>query len=386
MSLRVSTLVVLALGAGCVMAGCVIEDATDDGEPPDTAEVDQQSALCDGWLCGTNSPEIAGFGFWELNLPTVLGSPGLPNNVGLRIVEFVHNNIAYLPRVHRGRLTATRRLADGTVITLASSALVNGWFKLTNGMRTFRLRVVEVGTVDSWAQPTNGGRKVVLESYRLDWLELNAGGGGVTNLPPKNVCTHPPGRESPDVAGTTGNFVFHTLLFEGDRIHAVQKLDTGIDLQWFNLGCAGGALAKMALTGHTEASRNANTFHTTLPERQAMLKLLAADYCNDGTPFTVPGQPLNWRDDRDTMKLIALLSSPQQPLVLEARWTDQGPACLDKPRVDAHWTALGAATFGANVYGQVMAHCPTRMPPSCADSSFNTAGYHLLSATVPFQP
>jgi hypothetical protein len=82
------------------------------------------------------------------------------------------------------------------------------------------------------------------------------------------------------------------------------------------------------------------------------------------------------------MKLIG------QPLVLESRWTEKGAACLDKPRVDVHWTVAGSTQFGVDVdvYDQVQSHCPASMPPQCADSSFEVDGYHLLTATVPFQP
>ena len=143
----------------------------------------------------------------------------------------------------------------------------------------------------------------------------------------------------------------------------------------------------MALTGHTEAAHVNHTFTTTLAERQAMLKMFAADYCGDGTVFTVAGQPLNWADDHGTMKMTALMFSPPQPLVLEARWNEKGAVCLNKPRVDVHWTALGAATFAPDpVYPQIQAWCPGTMPPQCDDASFSPGGYHLVTATVPFHP
>jgi hypothetical protein len=366
MSFRISSMVVAALGVGCV---------SDELEPR-TAEVDQQLAGCDIFMCGSNSPQIAEFGFWDLNLPPALGVPGQPNNVGLQLYGFVQGPRLYLPRVIGGRLSA---ILGST--TLTGSALVNGWFYLRHGSRRFQLRITEVNTVDSWAVPTSGP-SVVLEDYKLDWSEFTNGNWGRF----VNVCTNPPGRESGELLTMTGQDMFRTLLFEGDRIDAAHKRDTGIDTTWFNLGCAGSALAKMALTGHTEASHVSGAFHTTLAERQTMLKMLAADYCGDGEPFTVAGQPLNWRDDHGTMKLTALLMFPPQPLALESRWNENGAVCLDKPRVDAHWTALGAATFGSDVYDQVASHCPRRMPPPCADGSFATDGYHLLTATVPYQP
>ena len=110
-----------------------------------------------------------------------------------------------------------------------------------------------------------------------------------------------------------------------------------------------------------------------------MLKMLTADYCGDGTPFTVAGQPLNWMDDRGTMKLL------QQPpqLGFEARWNDAGPVCLDKPRVDVHPTKLSDTTFGVGVsiYDLVKNTCPSTMPKQCSDENLDTEGYHLLSAT-----
>jgi hypothetical protein len=368
MSLRLSALAVV-LCAGC-MAGNVDEPQTSNvrqlvGGPDD--------GTCDEFMCGTNSPQIAEFGFWELNLPTDL-KPSLPNNVGMQVIGFLKDGKLYLPAVSEGRLTATRN-----TITLAGSELVGGGLYLANGKRSFLLKITEVGSVASWAQ-SSSGPPVVLESYKLDWTALV--NGAETEF--YNMCPHPPTRD--DTMGMTGPLAFHTLLFEGDRIDARQKLDTDVDVSWVNLGCAGSALAKLALTGHTEASLNAKAFKTTLAERQTMLKMLTADYCGDGTPFTVPGQPLNWRDDAGTMQLTALITQPPQPLALEARWTEKGAACLDSPRVDVHWTDLGDEVFGANVYQQVKDHCAGSMPPPCADGSFDLDGYHLLTATVPYHP
>jgi hypothetical protein len=355
MFLRVSILVV-------VLGACVAEVEPFTGEA--------QQSLCAGWMCGTNSPQIAEFGFWDLNAPPSLTIPGQPNIRGLQILRFVQGGVAYVPRVSAGRL-----MAIGTGSTLTGPALVNGYFLLANGSRYFKLRVAEVGTVDSWAQPSLGGNHVTLESYKLDWTEFLNGNWGEF----RNVCTNPPSRDNTDSLTMTGNAAFQTLLFEGDRIDAFKKLDTGVDNSWFNLGCAGSALAKMALTGHTQAAVNAGTFAPTLDERQTMLKMLAADYCGDGTPYTTPGQPLNWKDDHGTMQLI----SPPASLVFEARWTPNGAACLNKTRVDVHWTANDTVAFGlgTNVYNLVASQCGPKMPPPCADLSFNTSGYHLLTAT-----
>jgi len=372
MSLRISALCVVLLGGGC-MTG-------EAGEPQLGAVQQNSGGGCDEFMCGTNSPQISEFGFWELNRPASLGVLGVPNNVGMQVYGFVKGGGVYLPEVRRGRLIA---IPPTTAVAPYNTALfgpnlIGGALWLLNGSRLFQLKVSEVGTVKSWAQPADGSSQVMLESYKLDWTEFINGHWGDF----RNMCKNPPSRENPDALTMIGPTAFHTLLFEGDRIAAGAKVDTGVDNTWFNLGCAGSALAKMALTGHTQAARNAQTFTTTLAQRTTMLKMLAADYCGDGKPFTVGGQPLNWRDDAGTMKILSLLQSPPHPVVLEARWNETGAACLSKPRVDVNPTPDATAMFGADVYDQVQNHCPAKMLPDCADGDVGAMnGYHLLSAT-----
>jgi hypothetical protein len=343
-------------------------------EESSTGSVEQTITQCPEYMCGMNSPQIASFGFWDLQMPPSLGMPGGVNNVGLQVYGFFSaTNQLMLPRVIGGRLIAV----SGST-TLWGTALVNGWFYLRAGNRVFKLRVTDVSYVDSWAAPIDGSH-VVLEDYKLDWTEFVNGSWGDF----RNMCKSVPSRESSEILTMVGQNIYRTLLFEGDRIDAARKLDTGIDTTWVNLGCAGSALAKMALTGHTEASKVTGAFNTTLLERQTMLKMLGADYCHDGTAFTVAGQPLNWRDDHGTMKLTALTFNPPQPLILESRWNAEGAVCLNKPRVDVHPTALSNSVLGTDIYSQVQAWCPSKMPPQCADSSFDNDGYHLLSATPP---
>ena len=362
MSARMCGLVMAVVGAGC---------AVGEDDAPVAVQASESLGDCDAFMCGTNSPQIAEFGFWDLNLPPAFGFAGAPNNVGMQLVFFVQGQTFYLPRVVGGRLVA---VDPGGGPTLVSAGLVGGWLYLRNGTRQFQIRITEVAQVETWAHRTDGAH-VMLESYRLDWTEFLNGAWGRF----RNMCKNPPGRENPDLLTmAVANNNFRTLLFEGDRIDAAGKRDTGVDTSWFNLGCAGSALAKMALTGHTEASRITHAFDTTLAERQTILKMFAADYCGSGLPFTIGGQPLAWRDDRGTMKLPA-----GPPLVREARWTPNGAACLDKPRLDAHWTQAGFDAFGSDVYDQVMAVCQL---PACADTTLDTDGYHLLTATPPLAP
>src|SRR3954470_7541363 len=168
MLLRISALVAVALAAGCMNGGI-------DADEPPTGAVQQAfsgSSTCQEWLCGTNSPEIANFGFWDLNLPPSLGTPGKRNNADFQLLYFVQKGDKYLPKVAEGRLTASNSTG-----TLSGSALVGGWLVLVRGSRNFKLGVTGVGRAVSWAhQP--GKPLVVLESYKLDWTEFTAGSNG----------------------------------------------------------------------------------------------------------------------------------------------------------------------------------------------------------------
>ncbi len=368
----------MLLGAAC---------AVDDADPREDAVQQGIGGGCAEWACGTNSPQIANFGFWEMASPTVEGALGAPNNAGLQIAGFIKQIGSayglYLPRVVGGKLIAVPGSANVAPfnVTLRGAALVNGYFMIWTPSGWFKLYVKGTGEVASWAQPPGtlpGAPRVFLESYLLDWTNLQ---GEVFH----NVCSKPGQR---DDTGMNGPLSFHTLLFEGDRINADKKEIRGIDTQWFNFGCAASTLAKMALTGHTEAARVAHTFNTTVAERQTMLKLLTADYCGRGTPWTVAGQRLNWADDRGTMRMVALTATPQRPVVLEARWNADGAVCLNKPRVDVSWSQLGEDTFGLTptVYAQVVAACGAKMPPVCASGALGTEGQHLVTATEPSAP
>jgi hypothetical protein len=114
--------------------------------------------------------------------------------------------------------------------------------------------------------------------------------------------------------------------FSGDRYDAVTKtlVATGEATRgWINIACEGTALAKLFLARHTEVSQRVTT---TPAERQAMLKMLTGDVCGDGTSFTVPGQPLLWKDEKNVTMFTAT------PASIEAVWSDTGAVCLNEPR------------------------------------------------------
>jgi hypothetical protein len=235
----------------------------------------------------------------------------------------------------------------------------------------FVIKISEIGTVQTFARLLGAPR--TLETYRLEGADFT---NGPTDF--RNLCANTPSRYNPDVLGMN---VAHALVFEGERIDKDAKtIDPVLDPTWFNIGCAGHALAKLAINAQTEAAHLAFGFTTTIPERQAFLKMLVADYCGTGTPFTVSGQPLQWMDWRGYTQYV---SSPAN-LALEARWSANGAVCLNTPRVNANPTSLGTSTFGTplQLAIAIWTACGNAMPPPC-DGTVTSLGSLPLNSANP---
>lgn len=325
----------LALLSSCVIAG---SDELSDVE---------QYAKCADWMCGTNSPLIDSYGFHELD------TKGQPNSAGIAITKFEQSGTSYTPSVTGGRLRGYH--ANGS--TIEGVQLVNAKFHLSfRGQPAYVLRVAFVSEAPLWVD----GQQTWVPTYLLHWANA-----GTTRW--KSLCSLP----DKDM----GMQAYHSVLFEGDRIDSKAKtIDPVPQRSWFNIGCAGSTLAKMYLTGHTYASK-AHGYDTTIGQRQTMLKMLSGDYCGGGTPYTVAGTPLDWKDDKGWMHYTHAESK------LEARWNAHGAACLNTPRIEASQYAPGLAEF-PDVAAKIANECSI---PTCADppASDEFVGYHLLSANPP---
>ncbi|MGH9885393.1 MAG: ADYC domain-containing protein, partial [bacterium] len=121
---------------------------------------------------------------------------------------------------------------------------------------------------------------------------------------------------------------FNAVVFEGDRINATTRtVQPTAEDRWFNIGCARHTLSKMRLSR--------NTLHTTTggwQQVQATLKMLSADYCGTGKPFTVAGTPIVWQQNPPGMTYRFTPAHGS----LEARWNENGAMCLDTPRLELH--------------------------------------------------
>jgi hypothetical protein len=104
------------------------------------------------------------------------------------------------------------------------------------------------------------------------------------------------------------------------------------------------------------------------------LKMFAADYCGGGVPFTIPGQPLEWKDDHNWMAII-------RESKLEVRWIPEGAKCLLTPRLLANPSPAGNASFPLGIVQTIRAVCGANTPPACDDEDLtHQGGYHLISA------
>lgn len=325
-----------------LVCSCVLPAA-----PEELADV-EQALGCPEWMCHSNSPLVDNYGFHDLNIR------GVPNSTGFSLGTAVDANGTPI-RISVGGGQLRGRYANGTWI--AGSALAGS--KIDINQRTggaYQLLIQFVSESPLWAQ----GQQQWVPTYLIKWSIL--GTNRWTNLCPK-----------PDK--DLGMNAYYSVLFEGDRVDAKSKtIEPAADTDWFNIGCAGSTLAKMYLTGHTYASK-AHGFATTVEQRQTMLKMLSADYCGGGKPFTVAGVPLDWADENGWMRYASATST------LEARWTDRGAACLNVPRVEASQHPAGLAEF-PDLARAIEAECDSRgvtLSP-CDQPDDDFLGYHLLSA------
>lgn len=306
-----SCLVVLA-GLG----GCAMEDqAGDDG----LGEVQQEAAICGKFGCGTNSPVIANYGLHELN------TLGIFNAEGFSIVNAVHPSYAgrsFRVTVASASLSA-KTMDGGPSVLLKNGSVKNLVLQIKGpGSTVYNVRISDVGTTPYWSSLYPG----MSPAYQLDWKLAGDPDAYYTN-----VCSNPPATAEKEELLNMNPF--WAVVFEGDRIDSTTKVVYGdgktaaSNTNWFNIGCAGHALAKAHLNRETMAGSPGPGITTTLTERTAFLKMIVGDYCGTGHPFTVAGEPLVWRDSRSWLSFYA------PPTGIEARWSATGATCLESPRL-----------------------------------------------------
>lgn len=329
-----------------VVCGCALDGTVDVEETASDLRLD-----CEDWGCGQNSP-IADVVFHDLH------KYGLANRQGFRIVGFKKGATTYQIDVTAGRLYGLH----ATLPRLEGATLVGAIITVARGTKLYDIRVTRVTSAPYFV----AGLIATMPAYQFDWAVA-----GSTQY--KTLCSNP--TYGPD---TLGMDPVTAVLFEGEMIDSRAKTVANVlDPNWFNIGCAGTALAKLALMGRVDASRGLLP-PSTQADKQALLKSIVADVCGTGDVFTVPHEPLTWKDDR------GWLVHGTGARTLEGRWTSAGASCYSKARLDPS-TAPGsyyAEMFPSGVWAALNSKCAGRMPPPCADANPDSlSGYHFVTAS-----
>jgi hypothetical protein len=300
-------------------------------------------------VCGLNGVWLgAGVAFRELHLN------GGVNAQGLRIIQFLDASGHQL-QINVDRDVLQGKLASGVVLTGAALNGARIFLGPANGAATYVLTITSVSTIPSWTACTSCTEPV----RPVPIYQFSA--ASVTDNCQVEVCE--PGI-APDYPG---GLVGKAVIYRGDyyddtySVRDQPKPDRRtLDNDLFNIACSGTSLFKLHLLRHTSASASA-AVSTTVAQRQAILRLLAADYCGTGHPFTVDGMPIELGFATTKYDVTAAsgyrLSGTGST---DAFWSESGASCVGVPRLARAMSAADAAAFLA----EIRAVCPS-LPVGC---------------------
>ena len=187
---------------------------------------------------------------------------------------------------------------------------------------------------------------------------------------------HPPGGgdavDIPLCPGFSGDETFVTAyagaVFDQSNLTVTHEPDLA------TFGCAGHIVAKLRMMGYTPD----DPYGSDLPQQQAAVKMLSADYCGTGHSFTAIGTPLAWTDALGNFgpwssqaEWVSGGVYDPDATDMEARWDQDGAICLDTPRL-------------ADL-GDIKNECNGNLPPRCEGDAHENAdfGAHLSSFNPP---
>lgn len=316
---------VVAMSAACV-------EAPELGESMG-AVMDGDGNLCPKLGCSSNSAFLGPTEFHELEWTgananfegfKLVGLTKLVNGTRLNYRPAIVNNTQLVGQTLRFNLNSGFYWAT----VLQGADLIDAELQIDGpGPHNpdYAIRITGMHAQHLW-QPRYPGDTApeYVNTYRLEWYDAYPGASNTLT----NLCVNPPNRT--DGEGQQNDAVFEAILFTGDRYNVDHKWVTATTPAaagtWFNIGCAGGVLWKLALNRHTYATRGTTT--TTLAQRQAMLKMYTSDVCDTGEAFTVTGTPLAWAST------TGLTSGPIAVNTYEARWNETGAICMTTHRLN----------------------------------------------------
>lgn len=331
---------------GVLGTGCALDDADSRAAGAEAVVTSAIEGICPPWGCRENAADLGdGRVFHDLDLS------GAQRNSGGVLVHHIATTAGtpvFLYVDNQDRLQASTGNPFDAVLFLIGA----------DGTQ-YRVQFLAGHQMSAWTR--SGTNPRALESYDVNvwtgWAPPDP------NDPPtrrRQLCKGDGLDTDPD----WHNFVYSAFTFSGDQYDPVRKTvaERPSGSRWINLACGGTATAKMLLLSHTVHASNSGVA-SSIGMRQTWLKLITADYCGDGTPYTHNGQPLDY-GDANPKQFWGIL--PGEPV--EAIWTPTGAFCLNTPRA----------------FNRSDVACQARLPPCTPDvvAGWRNHGY-AMSALIP---
>jgi hypothetical protein len=296
---------------------------------------------CGRVACPGNAASVGdGLYFHELDAS---GKSFNNDGKGLRVVSFHHPALGPLQlEVHGHDLVGNPKVGPSLTRGQLQNAVLT--LEREDGQK-YEVRIAAVGSIEFWVAPTidkaKDGETTIdptIPTYTFIYQKLGTGlEAPLCSVVDENLAAEWMHRTN-HTPGTTATLA---LVFAGDHYDAAAKTVGPPDPngKWFNVACAGSAMAKMHVLRHTEAGSHpmqfggAGPWTTTFDQRQAMFKMITDDICGTGYSFTVDGENVYYADERSWHPLG--FDNPTVPLPvksIEALWGKDGAICLNEPR------------------------------------------------------
>jgi hypothetical protein len=338
----------------------------------------EDSELCEPPYCPGNAATIGdGIVFSELDSAGVQ-----PNAGGVKIVGVVapvgNNQMPVSVRVDRHELVAVA-LHDSRIV-IRGKELAGTVVTLERCGAQYKLLIEQVhGQGLSFL----AGPPDAVPSYTIRYAKTRTGtpscapGEKLQAKFEESICL---GSEPED-----GTLFYRTIVFRGDRYDSSNLVSPIADgdsppnarppgPDWFNLACAGSGMWKMHLLRHTRAGRIASdgkSYLTDLDQRQAMLRMLPADYCGTARSFTRNGHPLFYADSNDWYPQPKLEIPDSRISSVDGIWNADGAVCVGTPR---------RSDVTPEQIKEECLNAGKPVPPPCGDATdWRTQG-HVISA------
>jgi hypothetical protein len=297
---------------------------------------------CDQWGCGTNTAEVQGKPIGALHLA------GEENPAGFRIDPVLHKNgEKYQLLVQNGEIIGKK---ISTNVGLVGKALEGSSFMLhsaapIHGQTEWKVQIDAVAVVPLFAVRSPSRRAqddAATYEYAFAYkLGLPNGGGESPYVCPEVSAWGWETHKAPEaIKGyqvlSWQNPDQYAVLVKGetyDPNEATVALKGKAGQPWFNIACAGTAIAKMKLMGYDPEETK---YPTRSGQRQATLKMITARYCGSMS-FTENGQPLIWQNALTWFRPETRHIPTRVPGDIEAVWNKDGAICLNRPRRTQSW-------------------------------------------------